>query len=247
MKIVTPLLVLLTFLAAAPSGEQDYHAAVAAASSGNVDEALNHFEAALRAEPDNLRYGNDYRQAVIREKAYDRSIAFFEKLVADHPDASNAFLNFGFAYVDKIPDSGSITQVLNANTALGYFTKSIEIKPSWIAYYTRGNSYLFWPKIFNRTQLGIDDLQVALKMQQGAPQRDVYVRTFIALGDGYWKMDDPEKARQFWKQGLEQFPGNKDLEKRLAANEDELGSIVSVSYDPNVRVDTDLSELWTTQ
>ncbi|MEJ2082714.1 MAG: hypothetical protein P8Y94_11230 [Acidobacteriota bacterium] len=242
--MVKPFLVLLVFLTAAPRGEQDYSAAVAAVSSGNVDEALNHFEAALKAEPNNLRYGNDYRQAVIKEKAYDRSIAFFEKLVADHPDAANAFLNFGFAYVDKIPDSGSITQVLNANTALGYFTKSIDLEPSWIAYYTRGNSYLFWPKIFNRTQLGIDDLQVALKMQQAGPKLGVYVRTYIALGDGYWKMDEPEQARKFWKQGLEEYPGDEALEKRLAASNDELGSIVSVSYDPNVRVNTDLSDLW---
>lgn len=245
--MVKPVLVLLAFLAAAPSGEQDYSAAVAAVSSGNVDAALTHFEAALKADPDNLRFGNDYRQAVIRKKAYDRSIAFFEKLVADHPDAANAYLNFGFAYVDKIPDSGSITQVLNANTALGYFTKSIELEPSWIAYYTRGNSYLFWPKIFNRTQLGIDDLKVALKMQQQGPRLGVYVRTYIALGDGYWKMDEPDKAREIWKQGLEQFPGNEDLQKRLAATGDELGSIVSVSYDPNVRVNTDLSELWAKQ
>lgn len=245
--MVRPLLLILALVAAAPSGEQDYNAAVAAVSSGDVDGALGHFEAALNAEPDNLRYGNDYRQAVIREKAYDRCIAFFDKLVADHPDAANAYLNFGFAYVDKIPDSGSITQVLNANTALGYFTKSIELNPSWIAYYTRGNSYLFWPKIFNRTQLGIDDLQTALKMQQEGPKRDYYVRTYVALGDGYWKMDEPEKARQSWKQGLTEYPGNEALQKRLAADDEELGSIVSVSYDPNVRVNTDLSELWTNQ
>ncbi len=241
-------LLLLAFVAAAPNGEQEYNAAVAAVSSGNVEASLGHFEAALQADPDNLRYGNDYRQAVIREKAYDRSIAFFEKLVADHPDAANAFLNFGFAYVDKIPDSGAITQVLNANTALTYFTKSIELKPTWIGYYTRGNSYLFWPKIFNRTQLGIDDLKVALKMmhEQG-PKLGVYVRTYVALGDGYWKMDDPKQARKLWQQGLEEFPDSEALKKRLAATEQELGSIVSVSYDPNVRVNTDLSELWTKQ
>ena len=79
----------------------------------------------------------------------------FEKLVADNPSSSNAYLNYGFAYVDKIPAAGSITQVILANTALSYFSKSIELKPSWIAYYTRGNSYLYWPKIFGRAPLGI--------------------------------------------------------------------------------------------
>lgn len=245
--MIKPLLLFLAFAAGTTGGEQDYNAAVAAVSSGNMSEALSRFEAALEAAPDNLRYGNDYRQAVIREKAYDRSIAFFEKLVAQHPDASNAFLNFGFAYVDKIPDSGAITQVINANTALSYFTKSIEIKPSWIAYYTRGNSYLFWPKIFNRTQLGIDDLKIALEMQQKGPKVEPYARTYVALGDGYWKLDDPKQARQAWQEGLKEFPANEDLKKRLAASDEELGSVVSVSYDPNVRVNTNLSELWATQ
>src|SRR2546430_11181253 len=115
---------------------------------------LPKLEAALAADPDNLRYGSEYRQAVIQAKEYERSLKFFEKLVADHPTAANAYLNYGFAYVDKIPASGSITQVILANTALSHFTKSIEIKPSWIALYTRGNSYLYWPKIFGRAHLG---------------------------------------------------------------------------------------------
>ena len=84
-------------------------------------------------------------------------LAFFQELVTAHPSAANAHLNFGFAYVDKIPVAGAITQVILANNALGEFTTAVALQPSWIAYYTRGNSYLFWPKIFNRTRLGIDD------------------------------------------------------------------------------------------
>ena len=60
---------------------------------------LSKLEAALAADPDNLRYGSEYRQAVIQAKEYERSLKFFEKLVADHPTAANAYLNYGFAYV----------------------------------------------------------------------------------------------------------------------------------------------------
>ena len=126
---------------------------------------LPKLETALASDPDNLRYGSEYRQAVIQAKEYDRSLKFFEKLVADHPTCANAYLNYGFAYVDKIPASGSITQVILANNALGEFTKALELKPTWLGYYTRGNSYLFWPRIFNRTHLGVSDLQEALKTQ----------------------------------------------------------------------------------
>src|SRR5271167_3013208 len=86
---------------------------------------LSTMEAGLSGDPDSIRMGSEYRQAVIVAKEYDRCIKFFEKLVGDHPQSANAYLNFGFAYVDKIPAAGSITQVILANTALTYFSKSI--------------------------------------------------------------------------------------------------------------------------
>src|SRR4051794_7522603 len=167
---------------------------------------LAKLEAALAADPDSIRCGSEYRQAVIQAKEYDRSLKFFEKLVADHPTSANAYLNYGFAYVDKIPASGSITQVILANTALSYFTKSIELKPSWIALYTRGNSYLYWPKIFNRAQLGVTDLEKAMQIQKGDKLRKYHVRGYISLGDGYWKMDDAAKGKATWQEGQKLFP-----------------------------------------
>src|SRR5258708_12519717 len=103
---------------------------------------LSKLESALAADPDNIRYGSEYRQAVIQAKEYDRSLKFFEKLVADHPKGANAYLNYGFAYVDKIPAAGSIPQVILANTALSHFTKSIELKRTWIALYPPPHTYL---------------------------------------------------------------------------------------------------------
>src|SRR5262245_26221400 len=154
---------------------------------------LSKLESALAADPDSIRCGSEYRQAVIQAKEYDRSLKFFEKLVAAHPNSSAAYLNYGFAYVDKIPAAGSITQVILANTALSYFTKSIEIQPSWIGLYTRGNSYLYWPKIFGRANLGVADLEQAMKMQKADKLKKYHVRSYISLGDGYWKMDDIAK------------------------------------------------------
>jgi tetratricopeptide (TPR) repeat protein len=208
---------------------------------------LSKLETALSADPDSIRYGSEYRQAVIQAKEYDRSLKFFEKLVSDHPKSPNAYLNYGFAYVDKIPAAGSITQVILANTALGYFTKSLELQPSWIGYYTRGNSYLYWPKIFNRAHLGVDDLERAMKMQKADKLRSYHVRAYISLGDGYWKMDDTPKAKVIWGEGAKLFPGNAPLKARLSKDGDELKAYIDDVLDPNKRVDTDLHELWEAQ
>lgn len=204
-------------------------------------------EEALSAAPDDLKAGNDYRMAVIPVKAYDRALAFFQQLVTVNPSSANAHLNYGFAYVDKIPDAGAITQVILANNALGEFTKSLEIQPSWIGLYTRGNSYLFWPRIFNRTSLGLADLTEALKMQLAGSKRPLHVRVYIALGDGYWKIDDFVAAANTWRQGLVQFPDNASLKLRLSKEGDELKALIDAAYDPTKRVDTSLQELWTHQ
>ena len=201
-------------------------------------------EAAVAKDPDNLHLGSTYRQAILKAAQYDRGLSFFEKLVQDHPDASNAHLNYGFEYVDKMPVAGSITQVLLANSALTQFTKAIELRPSWIAYYTRGNSYMYWPKIFGRTPLGIADLEEAMKIQKADKRRIYHVRAYIALGDGYWKMDELDKAKATWTEGLAQFPDNAALKARLSKQGDDLKALMDATYDVTKRIDTSLQELW---
>src|SRR5262249_26253317 len=217
------------------------------ARSGQEGDPLARYEEALNGQPDDLRVGNDYRMAVVQINKlpqYDRAIAFFQRIVAANPNAANAHLNYGFAYVDKIPAAGAITQVILANNALGEFTKSIELKPTWIAYYTRGNSYLFWPRIFNRTHLGVADLQDAMKMQKAGPKHFYHARVYVALGDGYWKMDNADDASKTWRAGLAEFPDNAPLKARLSAQADALKALIDDTYDSNKRVDTSLRDLW---
>jgi tetratricopeptide (TPR) repeat protein len=149
--------------------------------------------------------------------------------------------------VDKIPASGSITQVLMANTALTQFSKSIDLKPTWIALYTRGNSYLYWPKIFGRAQMGVDDLEKAYAIQKKDSKRSYHVRVYISLGDGYWKTEKLDKAIEIWKEGAAAFPDNQGLKDRLAKKGDDLEKYINDVLDPNKRVDTDLKELWRSQ
>jgi len=213
----------------------------------SAQDTLAPLEAALETQPDDIKAGNDYRMAILKVNQYDRALTFFEKLTKAHPQAANAHLNYGFAYVDKIPVAGAITQVILANNALGEFTKSLELKPSWIGYYTRGNSYLFWPRIFNRTQLGLNDLNEALRIQKAEPKRAIHALVFVALGDGYWKIDKLDEAMRVWKEGLAAFPDHAGLKGRLANQGDALQKLIESNYDPAKRVDTSLADLWSTQ
>ena len=238
--------------------EEEFDQGLKALAAQNWDRALASLENALAADPDNIRYGSEYRQAILlrartvhgregRVQDFDRPLKFFDELVARNPNAPFAYLNYGFTYVDKIPCAGAITQVILANTALGYFTKSLELKTSWIGLYSRGASYLFWPRIFGRAKLGVADLEEALKLQKNGQKKAYHVRTWIALGDGYWKIDDLDRAHSTWAEGLQEFPTNAALKDRLAKQGDDLKTLIDDAFDPNKRVDTNLKELWTNQ
>ena len=217
----------------------------ARAQEANAAAVLAPLEAAVTASPDDMRPASEYRQAVIRLGEYDRALDFFEKLVAAHPKSANAWLNYGYAYVDKIPAAGAITQVILANSAVTQFSKSIELERSWLALYTRGNSYLFWPTIFGRAPLGVADLEEAVAIARREPKKKkVYVRSWIALGEGYWKTGETEKARAIWREGLQLFPGDPRLEALLAKNGDDLEAYIGEHLDPHKRVDTNLAPLW---
>jgi tetratricopeptide (TPR) repeat protein len=219
--------------------------ALTAVGAGDPAAALTQLETALAAAPDDLRLADEYRRTVIAGGEYDRALAFFERLTAEHPDAANAWLNYGYALVDKIPAAGSITRVILANAAIDRFGRSIELRPSWIAVYTRGNSYLYWPEIFGRAPLAVADLERAIELARRAPRRiAVHVRSWIALGDCYWKTDRTERARAVWSEGLSLFPGDPELEARMQRDGEALDSYLAERLDPAKRVDTSLDALW---
>jgi len=229
---------------------------LAAMAAGDWAKAVDVLEEATAAAPNDIVVGTDYRQAVIGAATaeggvvpYDRCIAFFEKLVADHPDAPNAFLNLGFANVDKIPAEGAITQVILADRALGYFGSALELEESWLGYYSRGHAYLFWPAIFSRYEDGIADLEKANGISDAARKagedRPYYARAWAALGDGYWRGDDLARSRQIWKQGLELYPDDPELRARDAlADAAELEAFLEEHYDTTQRVGTHLNEIF---
>jgi tetratricopeptide (TPR) repeat protein len=205
---------------------------------------LARLEQAVAAAPNDLRAHSEYRQAVIAAKQYDRAIDFYEKLATAHPESANVFLNWGYAYVDKIPDAGAVTQVILANTAVTHFTQAIERERGWLALYTRGNSYLYWPAIFGRAPLAVADLEAAIRLSEAGPRRSYYVHAWVALGDGYVKIEQPDRARATWSEGLKLFPGDADLAARLGKQGEELKAYVASQHDHTQRVDTSLREIW---
>jgi tetratricopeptide (TPR) repeat protein len=247
VAVVLMLGVSCSVVVQAQEAESFFQEAVQAAQAGAYDTALARFEAALQADPNNLRYGNAYRLTVVKinqVKTYDRCTAFFQRLVASHPRAPNAWLHLGYAYVDKIPVEGAITQVLLANKALGQFSAALALEENWLGLYTRGNSYVYWPAIFGRTPLAIADLEKAIALSQQTTRRSYHARAYVALGDAYWRLSDLEKARHIWRQALQLFPDDQALQTRLAPDDTALQALLTAHFEPGKRVDTNVSGIW---
>lgn len=219
--------------------------AVQASEPPTVDRSLAEFEGRLVQDPANLRLAAEYRQLVIATNRYDRSIKLFERLAKDSRGGANRFLNLAFANVDKVPVSGSFRRALLGRDALDALTRAIAIEPTDLAYLVRGLVNLYYDQfVFHRTDKGVADLETARRLSSAHPQVAYMPRILIALGDGYWRLHQPDKARAVWREGAEAWPAVLGFRVRLDARDEAIPDIIERALDAGVRVDTTLWELF---
>jgi hypothetical protein len=123
---------------------------------------------------------------------HDRCIAFFKQLVADNPKAPNAWMNLGYAYVDKIPAEGAITQVLLANTALGHFSAALDLRRAgWDA--TRGATATILAGDLRAYAVGIADLEKLSSCPSRRKSAATMHGPIEVWAGAYWRLNDLEK------------------------------------------------------
>src|SRR5580765_2678603 len=210
-----------------------------------ANRMLDGFEARLLQEPGSLRVAAEYRQLVIETGRYDRSIKLFERLARDPRGGANRFLNLALANVDKVPVSGSVRRALLGRDALDALTRAIAIEPTNLAYLIHGLVNLYYDQfVFHRTDKTMADLEVARKLASVHPQVAYMPRILVALGDGYWRLRQHDKARDVWREGLAAWPETDGFRVRLNAADAESPDIIERALDAGVRVDTTLRELF---
>jgi hypothetical protein len=98
--------------------------------------------------------------------------------------------------------------------------------------------------VFHRTDKGVADLETARSLASSHPQVAYAPRILIALGDGYWRLNRRDHARDVWREGLVAFPDQQNFRVRLDARADQIPDIIERALDAGVRVDTTLRELY---
>ena len=147
---------------------------------------------------------------------YDRCIAFFEKLVADHPRVRRRLAQLRLRLCRQDPGGGldhpgdpgqqrpdPVLEIDRVASAAG--SPSTRAATA-ICTGPRSSAARRWVSPTSRRRSAC-----ATGRDEAKPKK-VYARSFVALGDGYWKTDEPEKARAIWQEGLKMFPGEAALQ-----------------------------------
>ena len=206
---------------------------------------LDEFETRLAKDPGSLRAAAEYRQLVIETGRYDRSIKLFEGLAREPRGGANRFLNLALAKVDKVPVSGSVRRALLGRDALAALTRAIAIEPTSLAYLIRGLVNLYYDQfVFHRTDKGVADLEAARALTAGDRRVAYSPRILVALGDGYWRLNRHDQAREVWREGLASSADGERFRLRLNARDEQIPDIIERALDAGVRVDTTLRELF---
>jgi tetratricopeptide (TPR) repeat protein len=210
-----------------------------------TNRQMDELEARLAQDPASLRVAAEYRQLVIDTGTYDRSLKLFERLARDPRGGANRYVNLALATVDKVPIAGSFRRALLGRDAIEALSRAIAIEPTPLAYLVRGLVNLYYDQfIFHRTDKGVADLEIARRLSAAYPQVRYAPRILIPLGDGYWRLNQHDKAREVWREGRASCPDVDGFRLRLAARDDQIAEIIEHALDPGARVDTTLSEMF---
>ncbi|MGB9772661.1 MAG: tetratricopeptide repeat protein [Bacteroidota bacterium] len=161
------------------------------ATSGQSNDALNSFRAAIEFAP---AFGAAYQQLGIIQLATGRisdAVATYKKSVEVEPANADAYYGLGLSYI----------QEKDYNNAIAALNNALRLRPSFgEAYYALGSAYLS----LNNHRAAVDALKSAIKYLPTSP------RAHFALGESYVQLGDRTNA-------LAEYEQLKKLDPDLAA------------------------------
>lgn len=217
---------------------------------GENDAAFALLEKSIQQAPGDLQLGNFYRQHIVKNKQEDRAITFFKKLVEGGQVADEAYYNYAFAYIDKIPRVGPMGAGFLSKRSIAQFKLVQDRKPDdWIANYGIGMNYLHWPDYFKKTEGALGFFEKCMEVQKGQPLKPAHLLTYLRMGDAQVRGGQLDAAYETWRAGLKLFADHPDLLDRLNTPRERIDTAIRDLYNPNNSIgaiDTDISILWST-
>lgn len=219
---------------------------------GQLDRGLAYLRASAQADPNNLRYANDYRLALRDHGRYDEEESFFARQ-AQQVKTANTAISLALTYVDDMrscpkPPDGLVCQAQDSSRSISVLDEVLAQHPyNIIARYARGLNHLYWPNLMGHLPKAQVDLQYAVALTHfSSTIGSVFTPlAYTALGDVFAKDGQLEQARNVWLNGKLVVSDTTLLDSRLAIPQNQL---VNEESGPlrglGVYVDTDLAVFW---
>lgn len=153
----------------------------------------------------------------------DATIAELQRRAQESPTNANLATTLGEAMLNKVRllhETGADVneQGILAMQADQSFNAALKADPAnWEAQYVKYSTMFYWPPEPTRDNEVAQKLSALIDQQEARPQESHFVQTYVALGNQYQKLGQPDKAQATWQLGLQKFPNDPTLLKKLAA------------------------------
>jgi tetratricopeptide (TPR) repeat protein len=162
-------------------------------------------------------------QQLVKSGQIDAAIAELKRRAADDPDNAQIPTTLGEAILNKVRDmhdsgKGDYNEIaILAMQADQSFNNALKIDPqNWEANYVKASSMYYWPADPARDADAAQRLSNLIDQQEKATtQQPEFVQTYLALGNQYMKLNQPDKAQATWQLGLQKFPSDPMLLKKI--------------------------------
>ncbi len=164
---------------------------------------------------------HDLFQQLIKDGQMDAAIAELKQRAADNPNNAQLPTTLGEAQLNKvraIKEAGGDVNELGilAMQADQSFNAALKIDPqNWEANFVKASSQFYWPPDEKRDADVVQRLSGLIDQQETMTPNPAFVQTYVVLGNQYEKLGQHEKATATWQLGLQKFPNDPALLKKI--------------------------------
>jgi tetratricopeptide (TPR) repeat protein len=166
---------------------------------------------------------HDLFQQLVKDGQIDAAIAELQQRMTDNPNNAQLPTTLGEAQLNKIraikEAGGDINDMgILAMQADKNFNAALKIDPqNWEANFVKASSIFYWPPDEKRDNDAAQRLAGLIDQQETMAPNPAFVQTYVVLGNQYEKMGQHDKAVATWQLGLQKFPNDPALVKKISS------------------------------
>ncbi len=151
----------------------------------------------------------------------DAAIAELQSRAKENPNDANVATTLGEALLIKVgaihAAGGDVNEMgILAMQADQSFNAALKVDPTnWEAQYVKYSTMFYWPPEPARDNEVAQKLSGLIDQQETMLQQPHFAQTYVALGNQYQKVGQVDKAQATWQLGLQKFPNDTALLKKL--------------------------------